>query len=57
MNDVIMSGVQTLVVESDPEVSIVDVKNFLMRELRGVEGLTVMPVESSVGARASNGCD
>ena len=38
VNDVIESGVQTLVVKSDQEVSIVDVKNSLMRELRGVEG-------------------
>ena len=38
MNDVSMSGVQTLVVKSDQEVSIVVVKNFLMQELRGVEG-------------------
>ena len=43
VNDVIMSGVQTLVVKSDQEASIVDVKNALMRDLRGVEGLTVMP--------------
>ena len=45
---------QTLVVKSDQEVSIVDVKNALMRELRGVEGLTVMPEESPVGASAAN---
>ena len=31
VNDVIVSGVQTLVVKSDQEVSIVDVKNSLMR--------------------------
>ena len=31
MNDVIVSGVQTLVVKSDQEVSVVDVKNSLMR--------------------------
>ena len=54
VNDVIMSGVQTLVVKSDQEASIVDVKNALMRELRGVEGLTVMPEESPVGASAVN---
>ena len=40
---VIMSGVQTLVVKSDQEASTVDVKNALMRELHGVERLTVMP--------------
>ena len=49
-----MSGVQTLVVKSDQEASIVDVKNSLMRELRGVEGLTVMPEESPIGASAAN---
>ena len=31
MSDVIMSGVQTLVVRSDQVVSIVDVKNVIMR--------------------------
>ena len=41
VNDVIRSGVQTLVVKSDQEVSTADVKNSLMREVRGVEGLTV----------------
>ena len=54
VNDVIMSGVQTLVVKSDQEASIVDVKNALMRDLRGVEGLTVMPEESPVGASAAS---
>ena len=49
-----MSGVQTLVVKSDQEASIVDVKNSLMRELRGVEGLTVMSEESPVGASAAS---
>ena len=49
-----MSGVQTLVVKSDQEVSTVDVKNSFMRELRGVEGLTVMPEESLVDASAAN---
>ena len=46
VNDVIMSGVQILVVKSDQQVSIVDVKNSLMREFHGVEGLTVLPEES-----------
>ena len=46
VNDVIMSGVQTLVVKSDQEASIVIVKNALLRELR-----TVM---SPVGASAAN---
>ena len=54
VSGVIMSGARTLVVKSDQEVSIVDVKNSLMRELRGVEGLTVMPEESPVGASAAN---
>ena len=54
VNDVIMSGVQTLVEKSDQEVSIADVKNSLIRELRGVEGLTVMLEESLVGASAAN---
>ena len=54
VNDVIMSGVQTMVVKSDQEASIVDVKNALMRELRGFEGLTMMPEESPVGASAAN---
>ena len=49
-----MSGVQTLVVKSGQEASIVDAKNALMRELRGVEGFTVMPKESPVGASAAN---
>ena len=53
VNDVVMSGVQTLVVKSDQEASIVDVKNALMRELRGFLGLTVMPEESPVGASAA----
>ena len=51
MNDVIVSGVQTLVVKSDQQASIVDVKNTLMR---GVEGWTVMSEESPVGASAAN---
>ena len=34
--------------------SVVDVKNPPMRELRGVEGLTVMPEEAPVGASAAN---
>ena len=54
VNDVIMSGVQTLAVKSYQEASIADVKNSLMRELRSVEGLTVMPEESLVGASAAN---
>ena len=32
VNDMIMSGVQTLVIKSDQEASILDVKNALMRE-------------------------
>ena len=38
VHDVIMSGVQTLVVKSDQEASIVDVKNALMREMRVLKG-------------------
>ena len=53
VNDVIMSGARTLVVKSGQEPSIVDVKHALMRELRGVEGLTLMPEESLVGASAA----
>ena len=41
-------------VRLDQEVSIVDLKNSLMGELRGDEGLTVMPEESPVGASAAN---
>ena len=40
-------------VKSDQVGSVVDVNNALMRELRGVEGLTVMPEESPVGASAA----
>ena len=54
VNDVIMSGLQTQVVKSDQEVSIVDVKNSLIREFRGVEGSTVIVKESPVGASAAN---
>ena len=43
---------QTLMVRSDQEVSIVDVKNSLMKELRGVEGLIVMPEESALIERS-----
>ena len=50
-----MSGVQTLVMKSHQEVSIVDVKNSLMRDLRGVEGLTAMPEESPEGVSVANG--
>ena len=49
-----LEGVQTLVVKCDQEVSVVDVKNPPMREVRGVEGLTVMPEEAPVGASAAN---
>ena len=53
VSNVLMSGVQTLAVKSDQEVSIADVKHSLMIELRGVEGLKVMPEESPVGPRAA----
>ena len=52
-----MSGVQTLAVKSDQEVSIADVKHSLMRELRGVEGLKVMPEESTGGSACCHCCD
>ena len=54
VSDVIMSGVQSLVVKSDQEVSIAGVKNSLMRELRCVERLAVQPEESHVGGTAAN---
>ena len=54
VNDVIMSGVQNPGGEVRSGGSIVDVKNALMGELRGVEGLTLMPEESTVGASAAN---
>ena len=54
MNDVIMGGVQTLVIKFDQEASVMDVKNALMRELRSIEGFKVMPEESQVGASAAN---
>ena len=38
VNGVIMSGVQTLVIKSDQEVSIMDVKNALTRKFRSIEG-------------------
>ena len=39
VNGVIMSGVQTLVIKSDEEATVMDVKNALMRKLRSTEGL------------------
>ena len=45
MNEVITSGVQTLVVKSHQEATIVDVKSSLMGELRGVEGLIIVSEE------------
>ena len=54
VNDVIMSGVQTLVIKSDQEASILDVKNALMIELRSIEGCNVMPEEPQVGVSAGN---
>ena len=39
MNDEERSGVQTLVVKSDQEASIMDAKNALMRELRSTVGI------------------
>ena len=54
VNDVIMSGVQTGVIMSEQEASIMNVKDALMRELRSIEGCKVMPEESQVGASAAN---
>ena len=54
VNDVVMSGVQTLVAESDQEPSILHVKIAFMRELRSIEGHKVMPEESQVPASAAN---
>ena len=47
---------QTLVIKFDQEASasVMDVKNALMRELRGIEGFKVMPEESQAGAGAAN---
>ena len=49
-----MSVVQTLMIKSGQEASILDVKNALMRELRSIEGSKVMPAEPQVGASAAN---
>ena len=54
VNDVIKSGVQTLVIKSDQEASSLDVKNALMRELRSIEGEKLMLEESHVGASAAS---
>ena len=54
VNEVITSGVQTLVVKSHQEATIVDVKSSLMSELRSVEGSTIVSEESPVGANAAN---
>ena len=56
MNDVIMSGVQTLVVKSDHEASTVDVKNALMRELRGVERVDSDARGATTGWRECGQC-
>ena len=50
VKDVIMSGVQTLLVKSCQEVSILGLRNFLLRDVCGVDGLAVMLEESPVGA-------
>ena len=54
MNEVIRSGAQTQVVKSDQELSIIDVKNFLTIELRGVEGSTAVSEEPPLGAGVAN---
>ena len=48
---------KTLVVTSDQEASIIDVKNSFMIKLGGMEGLKVMPEESPVGASAAECSD
>ena len=45
VNEVITSGVQTLVVKSHKEATIVDVKSSQMGELRSVEGLIIVSKE------------
>ena len=45
VNEVITSGVQTLVVKSHQEATIVDVKSSLMGELRSVEELMIVSEE------------
>ena len=42
--------------KSDQEASIVDLKNALMKELRGVQGLTVMPEESPDAEHHESAC-
>ena len=49
-----MSGAQTHVVTSDQELWIIDVKNFLAIELRGVEGSIIVSEEPLVSASAAN---
>ena len=45
VNEVITSGVQTLVVKSHQEATIVDVKSSLMGEMRSVEELMIVSEE------------
>ena len=53
VNDVCMSGMQTLVTKSHQEASIMDGKNAPNRELRDIEGFKVMPEVFQVGASAA----
>ena len=50
----IMSDMQTLVVNSDQDASIVDVEDALMMEMRCIEECKVMPEESQLDASAAN---
>ena len=45
VNEVITSGVQTLVVRAHQEATIVDVKSSLVGEMRSVEGSTIVSEE------------
>ena len=50
----IMSDMQTLVINSDQDASIMDVGNALMMEIRSIEECEVMPEELQLDASATN---
>ena len=57
VQDVVMSGVTQIVIKSDQEPAILDLKNAVMKELKkiNVEGpIEVQPEESAVGSSSSN---
>ena len=54
VKDVIMTGVQTVVVKSNQEAPSMDAGGAFMRELRSIEGCKVMPEESQAGESAAN---